>query len=92
MRAITLRQPYAHLVVTGRKRFETRTERPAVTGKILIHAARGIATNVSGFTNSKTEQLTRGAIIGWATIEEVMDMEEAFRLACQPRPGRPSPQ
>src|SRR4051794_31059284 len=76
MRAITLRQPYADLVVTGRKRFETRKFRPE-PGKILIHAARrSVEHPVHGFTRKQIEALPTGVIVGWVTIAAVMNMEE----------------
>ena len=40
MRAITVRQPWAHLIVTGRKSVEHRSWRTHHRGPLLIHAAK----------------------------------------------------
>lgn len=42
MKALTLTQPWATLVITGRKRFETRGWRTGYRGQIAIHAAKGM--------------------------------------------------
>jgi hypothetical protein len=38
MKALSIRQPWPHLVVTGRKRIENRTWRTAYRGPLLVHA------------------------------------------------------
>jgi hypothetical protein len=43
MKAITVRQPWAWLVVTGKKDIENRTWRTHYRGKLLIHAASRLA-------------------------------------------------
>lgn len=40
MRAITIQQPFATLIVLGIKKFETRRFEPHFTGTMLIHAAQ----------------------------------------------------
>jgi len=39
MRALTIRQPYATLIMQGVKQFETRSWRTAYRGPLVIHAA-----------------------------------------------------
>lgn len=39
-RALTIRQPYASLLVTGRKTIETRSRDAMWHGDVLVHAAR----------------------------------------------------
>lgn len=41
MKALTLTQPWASLVILGAKRFETRKWKTAHRGPLAIHAARG---------------------------------------------------
>lgn len=40
MKAITIRQPWASLLVTGKKHYETRGWSISYTGPIAIHAAK----------------------------------------------------
>ena len=40
MKAITIWQPWASLLVSGRKRYETRSWATSYRGPIAIHAAR----------------------------------------------------
>lgn len=42
MKALTVRQPYATLIVHGIKRIETRTWQTSYRGPLMIHAASGI--------------------------------------------------
>ena len=42
MKVITLKQPWATLVVTGRKKYEFRSWKTNYRGKILIHAGKAI--------------------------------------------------
>ena len=42
--ALSVRQPWAALLVAGRKTVEVRTWSTAVRGRVFIHAARGATT------------------------------------------------
>jgi hypothetical protein len=59
MRAITVRQPWAHLIVTGRKSVEHRSWRTHHRGPLLIHAGQEIDQD-----GPEIKQLVLGAIIG----------------------------
>ena len=81
MKAISLLQPWATLVVLGIKTIETRSWRTSYRGRILIHASQGKAGNIFAaeppfkkyIPNFKT--LPFGAIIGEATITDVIPVE-----------------
>lgn len=48
MRVLTVRQPYAALILLGLKEFETRSRRTNVRGRIAIHAAKELPVKVGG--------------------------------------------
>jgi hypothetical protein len=70
--ALSLKQPWAALVVTGRKTIEVRRWATAVRGRVLIHAARTPDDRHEGWSLVADEaralaQLT-GGIIGAAEL------------------------
>ncbi len=81
MKAISLLQPWATLVVTGVKTIETRSWGTKYRGPILIHASQGKAGSI--FTSllffkkyiPDFKHLPFGAIIGKATISDVIRIE-----------------
>ena len=81
MKAISLLQPWASLVVLGIKTIETRNWKTAYRGSILIHASQGKAG--STFANEPPfkkyipdyKKLSFGAIIGQATITNIFRIE-----------------
>jgi hypothetical protein len=43
MKALSVRQPWAHLIIHGEKDIENRSWRANVRGRVLIHAANGMS-------------------------------------------------
>jgi activating signal cointegrator 1 len=74
MKALTLRQPWASLVVAGRKRYETRSWRTPFRGLVAIHASKGFTTEYQELADDFGRRglldcpLPTGAIIGVARI------------------------
>ena len=78
MKALSIRQPYAWLIVHGYKLIENRTWPTRYRGPILIHASRalypdydGIVTRMCdefGITVPAGDAIERGGIVGRATI------------------------
>ena len=89
MKAISIRQPWAWLIVQGYKDVENRTWSTKYRGPILIHAGK---TLDPGFDELRQElreefdidvpprkELPRGGIVGQATIVDcVTDYDSAF--------------
>lgn len=86
MRALTLTQPWAWLVVHGRKDIENRKWNTSFRGEFLIHAAKGmrkadyeaaqdLAAGILGYQFAQVmplpEQLERGGIVGLAELYDV---------------------
>lgn len=80
MKALSIRQPWASLIVSGSKDIENRSWPTKVRGRVLIHAAKGItrdeyfnAAAVALSINRSLwfptfEELNRGGIIGSVEI------------------------
>ena len=76
MRALSIRQPWAWLVVNGYKHIENRTWRTGFRGRIYVHAGQRIVSDdypeqreyVSQAGIAIPVDLARGAIIGEVTI------------------------
>lgn len=81
VKAISLLQPWASLVVMGIKTIETRSWGTQYRGPILIHASQGKAGNIFAaelpFKKYIPDfrKLPFGAIIGQATISDVIRVE-----------------
>jgi hypothetical protein len=69
MKALSLKQPFAELVISGKKKIELRKWNTNFRGEFLIHASK-----ISDFVSMKKfgyENLPNGCIIGKATIKDV---------------------
>ena len=87
MKAITILQPWAWLLATGKKRCETRSWKTNFRGEILIHAGKKNMTDIMRQTIEArhmeqagvfdTEIIT-GAIIGKATLVNCVPIDEAI--------------
>ena len=82
MKAITIKQPWASLIVSGLKDIENRTWKTSFRGRVLIHAGKSVSKNgwremsqkqidVAANTNmigAKFDELPFGAILGSVEI------------------------
>lgn len=69
MKALSLKQPYAELVVSGKKKIELRNWKTSFRGEFLVHASKipdSDAMKRFGFTN-----LPVGGIVGKAKLVDV---------------------
>ncbi len=76
MRALTIHQPYADLIVDGFKKIENRTWRTHYRGLVAIHAGKSRARlgSRSGY------RYTFGAIVGIATLHDCISFDAATRV------------
>ncbi len=96
MRALTIRQPWASLILAGKKKIETRSARTKRRGRVLLHAGTvmGPSEREAAIREGlDPDALPRGMIIG--TIEIVdsvpakdLDVSAAERSRGDYRPGR----
>jgi hypothetical protein len=68
LKCLSFRQPYAQLVVDGRKSIETRRWNTNFRGKFFIHASKAIDKQSATLLNIDCSKLTKGAVIGLAFL------------------------
>ena len=81
MRALTLTQPYAQLVILGRKRFETRGWTTGYRGLLAIHAAKGWTAEDRQYARDQgldPDALPLGAVVGEVSLRAVYDSDHAL--------------
>src|ERR671932_302457 len=71
MECLSLKQPYAELLVSGKKTIELRNRNTSFRGKFLVHASKNIDKERSGFLGIGRNKLICGAIIGSAVLYDV---------------------
>jgi hypothetical protein len=68
MKIITIRQPWAHLIVSGSKNIENRNWVTSYRGPVLIHAGLAVDRRACMEYGLAPDDLDRGAVIGIANI------------------------
>ena len=78
MKALTVKQPWAALIINGYKKYEFRSWKTNYRGKILIHAGLSLEKeNVIRFKEYGL-QYEKGAIIGEAELVDCIAVDEDF--------------
>jgi hypothetical protein len=73
--ALSVRQPWATLIATGRKTIELRQWSTSYRGLLWIHAAKSVSTEL--LTRFGLEDAFRGGFIGAAQLGACVRMDEA---------------
>ena len=68
MKCLSLKQPYAELLVSGKKTIELRKWNTKFRGKFLIHSSKNVDSERSKSLGIDNRMLTQGAIIGIALL------------------------
>jgi hypothetical protein len=71
MKCLSLRQPYAELLVSGKKTVELRKWNTKFRGKFLIHASRNVNRDKCKSLGIDYTELATGMIIGRATLFDI---------------------
>ncbi len=71
MKCLSLKQPYAELLVSGKKTIELRNWNTSFRGKLLVHASKNIDKERSESLGIDQNNLICGAIIGSAVLYDV---------------------
>jgi len=84
-KALSIRQPWAWLIVNGHKDIENRDWLTHFRGEVLIHAAKGMTRDEYAFAFALAEEngvklppfgeLERGGIVGRAEIVDCVDQD-----------------
>lgn len=78
MKVLTLKQPWASLVVNKYKEYEFRTWKTSYRGKILIHAGLTMEKEYARLFDKYNMDYIYGAIIGEATIVDCILVDAEF--------------
>ena len=80
MRCLSLKQPFAELVVTGRKTIELRTWSTSFRGVFLVHASGNFDSEACKLFKMDPNSIPKRAIVGKATLYDIKEYksEEEF--------------
>ena len=78
MKALTIKQPYASLIVNGYKEYEFRTWETNYRGKLLIHAGLTLEPPLLNKVESYNIEYTKGAIIGEVELTDCILVDETL--------------
>jgi hypothetical protein len=88
MKALSIRQPWAWLIVNGHKDIENRSWPTHFRGRVLIHAGKGMTgaeyeeaaslCSKAAVTLPAFVQLERGGIVGLATVTGCVDDSDSL--------------
>lgn len=80
MKCLSLKQPYAELLVSGRKTIELRSWNTKFRGEFLIHASKKIDRQACDRLKIDPHQLPKGALVGKATLTDVKLYQDSKSL------------
>lgn len=78
MRALTIKQPWASLIIDGYKEYEFRSWKTNYRGKVLIHAGLSLDRDVIHKFDKYNLKYDKGAIIGEAEIVDCILVDKEF--------------
>lgn len=88
VKALTIRQPWAELILRGRKPYELRSWRTKYRGPLVIHAAAKIDAWDARHFGLDPESLVTSAFVGFAILSDVRPYtREDARLLKKRRAG-----
>jgi hypothetical protein len=87
VKALSIRQPWAWLIVNGHKDIENRSWTTRFRGEILVHASKGMTQDEyleadiiaaeNGVTIPPFKELERGGIVGKVTITDCVSKSDS---------------
>ncbi len=80
MKTLTIKQPWATLIIQGDKRFEFRSWKTSYRGDLLIHAGKGIDKEaMKRLKKYIPEAMPLGKIIGKVKLVDCIKMSPEFK-------------
>ena len=80
MKVLTIKQPWATLIIQRDKRFEFRSWQTKYRGELLIHAGKGIDKEaINRLKKYIPEVLPQGKILGKVTLVDCIKMSPEFK-------------
>ena len=78
MKVLTIREPWASLIINGYKKYEFRSWKTNYRGKILIHTSQKIEKEMLSRFKDYNLNCIGGAIIGEAELTDCILVDENF--------------
>lgn len=78
MKVLTIKQPWAELIINGYKKYEFRGWKTKYRGKILIHAGMSLEKDMMIRFKDYNLDYTLGAIIGEADLVDCILVDKKF--------------
>ena len=83
MKVLTIRQPWATLIMQGNKRFEFRSWQTKYRGELLIHAGKNIdKEECNRLKKYLPEKLILGKILGKVKLVDCIKCNQEFKDMC----------
>jgi len=82
--ALSIRQPWVELILSGRKTIEVRTWRTKHRGRLWLHAGRRIETSACALYGVRTSDFVLGAIVGSVEVFDCIEFNGETWSALQP--------
>lgn len=80
MKVLTIKQPWATLIMQGDKRFEFRSWKTKYRGELLIHAGKGVDKDaMKRLAKYVPEDLPSGKILGKVKLVDCVPMSQEFK-------------
>ena len=76
MKVLTIKEPFATLIIEGYKEYEFRSWKTNYRGKLLIHAGKSIDKEAYSRVNDYNLELKSGRIIGECEITDCILVDE----------------
>lgn len=80
MKALTIKEPWASLIINGYKKYEFRSWKTNYRGKLLIHAGLTLDKVVSNKFNDYNLEYGKGEIIGEATLVDCILVDDKLNM------------
>ena len=78
MKVLTVKEPFATLIIEGYKEYEFRSWKTNYRGKMLIHAGKGIDKEAYSRVKDYNLELKSGSIIGECVITDCILVDETL--------------
>lgn len=80
MKALTVKEPWASLIINGYKKYEFRSWKTNYRGKLLIHAGLSLDRAVTDKFSDYNLEYGQGEIIGEATLTDCILVNEKLNM------------
>jgi hypothetical protein len=81
MKALSIRQPWAKLIVEGKKTLELRSWTVNYRGPLAIHASQTVEREACVANGLHPDSVTTGAIVGVVDLIDIVELDEAAYIA-----------